>query len=150
VRDPYLFHAFSSETITLVRNPHYWQAPKPYLQTVTFPAEASNTTAVLGLAEGKIQWAGVFSFDLQRSYVSRDPKTNHVGLYPNGFDVLYVNLHHYPLNMPVVRRAMSAALNRTLISQIGFSGYSPPVTNLLAVFPRAGRHVDHAGAPAPL
>ena len=132
---PYLFHSFSPETITLVRNPHYWQAPKPYLQTVTFPAEASNTTAVLGLAEGKIQWAGVFSFDLQRSYISRDPKTNHVGLYPNGFDVLYVNLHHYPLNLLVVRQAMSAALNRTLISQIGFSGYSPPVTDLLAVSP---------------
>ncbi len=132
---PFEFHSFSPELVTLTRNPHYWQAPKPYLKTLRIPAEQSNTTTVLALAENKLQWSGTFSFNLRRSYVNRDPKYNHVGLYPNGLDVLYVNLHHYPLNLLVVRRAISMALNRRQITNIGFSGYSPPVTNLTGITP---------------
>lgn len=132
---PYLLKSFNPETITMVRNPHYWQAPKPYIKTLTFPAEASNTTTVLALAQNKIQWSGIFSFDLQRSYVDRNPKYNHVNQYPNGLDVLYVNLKHYPFNMLVVRKAISLALNRQAIANIGFSGYSPPVSNMTGVTP---------------
>ena len=136
---PYLLSSFNPETVTMVRNPHYWQAPKPYIEKLTFPAEASNTTTVLALAQNKIQWSGIFSFDLQRSYVDRNPKYNHVSLYPNGLDVLYTNLTHYPFNMPVVRQAISLALNRQAIANIAFSGYSPPVANLTGVTPGMAR-----------
>ncbi len=132
---PYLLKSFNPETVTMVRNPHYWQAPKPYIKTLTFPAEASNTTTVLALAQDKIQWSGIFSFDLQRSYVSRNPQYNHVNQYPNGLDVLYVNLAHYPFNMLAVRKAISLALNRQAIANIGFSGCSPPVSNMTGVTP---------------
>ncbi len=132
---PYVLSSFTPETVTMTRNPHYWQGPKPYLQTIKFPAEQSNTTTVLSLAQNQIQWGGTFSFDLQRSYVNRDPKDNHVGLYPNGMDVLYVNNQVYPMNLQVVRQAMSLAINRTQLANVAWSGYSPAVKDLTGITP---------------
>ncbi|MDA8193392.1 MAG: ABC transporter substrate-binding protein [Thermaerobacter sp.] len=132
---PYILQSFTPESITMVRNPHYWQAPKPYLGKVVFPAESSNTSTVLALAQNQIQWSGTFSFNLQRSYVDRAPQYNHVGLYPNGLNILWVNLHAYPLNMLVVRQAISMTINRSAMARISWSGYSPAVTNLTGVTP---------------
>lgn len=132
---PYTLQTFTPESITMIRNPHYWQAPKPYLAKVVFPSELSNTSTILSLAQNQIQWSGTFSFDLQRSYVSKAPQYNHVGLYPNGMNILWVNLHKYPLNMPVVRQAISMTINRTAMANISWSGYSPAVTNLTGVTP---------------
>ena len=50
-------------------------------------------------------------------------------------NILWVNLHKYPLNMPVVRQAISMTINRTAMANISWSGYSPAVTNLTGVTP---------------
>jgi len=132
---PFMLESFSPEDVVLKRNPHYWQGPKPYLAKVVFPAFTSNSSAILAMDQNQVQWGGTFSFDLQKSYVAKDPKDNHLALYPNGFDYLYVNEQQYPLNLQVVREAISMAVNRQKLSTIAESGYSPPVTNLLGVTP---------------
>jgi peptide/nickel transport system substrate-binding protein len=50
----------SPQTITYLRNPHYWQTGKPYLDKVLYPAFTSNPPANLQLAEGKADWGGQF------------------------------------------------------------------------------------------
>ena len=123
---PYMLQNFNPQQITLTRNPHYWQAPMPYLQTVYYPSETSNDSTILGLATGQIDWASIFSPNLQTSFVQKDPANYHVATQSGGFDSLYLNIHDYPLNMQVVRQAISLALNRHALSVIGESGYSTP------------------------
>lgn len=125
---PYMLKFFSPEQVTLTRNPHYWQAPKPYLQTINYPAEASNNTASLGLANGTIQWSSDFIYNLKKTFVARDPKTNHYDLESSGFIWLYPNLTRYPFNLLAVRKALSDAINRTPLYKIAYSGYSPVST----------------------
>ncbi len=125
---PYMLKSYNSQEITLTRNPHYWQAPKPYLQTVYYPAETSNDTAILGLGTGQIDWAGIFAPNLKTSFVAKNPVANHVGRVSFGLVVLEVNLHQYPLNLPVVRHAISDALNRQALSTIAEAGYTTPAT----------------------
>ncbi len=125
---PYMLKSFSSEDIVLTRNPHFWEHPAPYLKTVYYPAETSNSSDILGLASGQIQWSSIFSPNLEHDYVARDPKTNHLDLSAAALDVLFVNDQRYPLNMPVVRRALSEAINRDKVWKIGESGYSSPTT----------------------
>ncbi len=123
---PYMLKNFNPQQITLTRNPHYWQAPRPYLQTVYYPAETSNESTIMGLATGQIDWATIFSPNLKTSFVAKNPANYHVSLVSGGFDSLYLNLHDYPLNLLVVRKALSLAINRHELSVIGESGYSTP------------------------
>lgn len=123
---PYMLKSFSPQEIVLTRNPHWWQPGRPYLKTVYYPAETSNDSDILALARGQLDWASFFSPDLQKSFVSRNPKTNHVDVTSGGLDWLQVNIHKYPLNMPVVRQAISDAINRHALSVIAESGYSTP------------------------
>lgn len=123
---PFVLQSFNPQNITLTRNAHYWQTGKPYLQTVNYPAETSNASTILGLATGQVDWATIFSPNLNTSFVKKNPTNYHVATASGGFDTLYLNLHDYPLNMPVVRKAISLAINRQALSQIGESGYSTP------------------------
>jgi peptide/nickel transport system substrate-binding protein len=123
---PYVLQSFNPQEITLNRNAHYWQPGKPYLQTVYYPSETSNDSTILGLATGQIDWATIFSPNLNTSFVKKNPTNYHVTTVSGGFDSLYLNLHDYPYNMPVVRKAISLAINRQALSQIGESGYSTP------------------------
>ncbi|WP_258111871.1 ABC transporter substrate-binding protein [Alicyclobacillus sp. SP_1] len=125
---PYMLKTFNSQQITLTRNPHYWQKGKPYLETVYYPAETSNESTILGLATGKIDWATIFSPDLKTSFVAKNPADYHISTDSSGFDDLYLNLQDYPLNELVVRKAISMAINRHLLSVIGESGYSTPAS----------------------
>ncbi len=123
---PYKLQSFSAQDIILTRNPHYWQPGKPYLKTVSYPSATSNSAVILGLANGSVQWSSIYSPNLRRSFVSKNPKTNHTDVSSGGYDWLYVNLHQYPLNMLPVRRAISDAINRKALSIISESGYSTP------------------------
>lgn len=123
---PYELQSFNPQQITLTRNPHYWQPGKPYLQTVYYPAETSNDSTILGLATGQIDWATIFSPNLNTSFIAKDKTDYHVDTASGGFDSLYLNLHDYPLNMTVVRQAISMAIDRNALSKIGESGYSTP------------------------
>jgi peptide/nickel transport system substrate-binding protein len=123
---PYTLQNFNPQQITLTRNDDYWQLGKPYLKTVYYPAETSNESTILGLATGQIDWATIFSPNLNTSFVAKNKANYHVNTVSGGFDSLYMNLHSYPLNLPVVRQAISMAINRQALSTIGESGYSNP------------------------
>ncbi len=125
---PYVLKSFSPEEIVLTRNPNYWNHPQPYIQTVYYPAETSNSSDILALDSGSLQWASFFSPNLQHEFVDRNPKVNHIDLTADALDILYLNNQRYPLNIPAVRRALSDAINRRKLSVIAESGYSTPTT----------------------
>ncbi len=139
---PYLVKQCSGLNIEYQRNPDYWQAGLPKIETVNYPAFTSNTTANEDLAQGSAQWGGQYIANIAGYYLSKSndyhdwfPPLTNVVLFPNLTDKL--------LALPV-REAISYAINRAKVSQLGESGYEPPASQDGIVTPTFSNWTDKA------
>jgi peptide/nickel transport system substrate-binding protein len=123
---PYLLTSLTPENLVMTANPHYWQAHSPCIKTIEAPPYVSNTTADLEMEQGGGSWGGLFVAGMSR-YTDQqghdywNPPTNDVALYPN--------LTEAPFNSTPLRQAMSLALDRSKIEQLGEQGEETPVSN---------------------
>lgn len=118
---PYVVSNFTSQGITLARNPHYWGGVPPVAK-VEFPAYSSNTSANLALEQGHLDWAGNFVQNIKTAWVGKDPATNHYWDAPLSTQNLLPNLTAFPFTGTAglaVREAISDGINRTTISDDG-------------------------------
>jgi peptide/nickel transport system substrate-binding protein len=124
---PYLLKSLTSQAITLVRNPGYWQAGKPSIGTLVFPDFESNTSAASALQSGQLTWGGNFISHIQQifantpDHVFYSPPNNTVALSPN--------LTTWPTNNLAVRQAISLAINRPQVASEGEQGDEAPATS---------------------
>ncbi|MCU1281666.1 MAG: putative oligopeptide/dipeptide transporter, periplasmic oligopeptide/dipeptide-binding protein [bacterium] len=118
---------FRNQVWELGRNPRYWQPGKPALEALRMIAYPSNDQANLALVEGEIDWAGNFVPAIERTFVARD-RAHHGYWYPStGSTVfLYPNTRTAPLDDARVRRALSLAIDRQRVVDIGLYGYAHP------------------------
>ncbi len=124
---PYLLKSLTPESITLVKNPNYWQQGKPAISTVVFPDYQSNTTATSALESGELTWGGNFISHIQQIFANT---SNHVFFSPpNNTVALWPNLRQFPTNNLAVREAISLAINRPQIAQEGEEGDEAPATS---------------------
>ena len=124
---PMLLRSFSSQNLTLVKNPHYWQAAKVKVAEMQFPTESVNTDVTL-LGEGQMDWASGAFPHLQQTFVAKS-KDNHYWFPADGVVSLVPNLTVWPLGITAVRKAISLALDRQTISAEGEYGYEAPATS---------------------
>jgi peptide/nickel transport system substrate-binding protein len=117
-------------SITVKRNPYYWEPGRPYLNSIVFhvvTADTARATAVLGgqatLAEDPPlnQISGLKANPAAKVYAS--PSTL-VELIP-------LNVTKAPLNNEKVRQAISLAIDRAAIVKAGLFGYGKPATTFL-------------------
>jgi peptide/nickel transport system substrate-binding protein len=120
---PYTLSSFSAQEFTLVRNPNYWQMGEPKIATLHFLSYASNPSAGLAISSGDIDWNTVFMPNYESGFVQKDPKQHFEAVYPIGNFFLCPNTAEYPFNKPVVRQAMSEAINRQQIVSEGEHGF---------------------------
>jgi peptide/nickel transport system substrate-binding protein len=132
---PYLLQSFTSQDITLVYNPHYWQAGEPKIATLRYPLYVSNTSADLAIEQGQVDWASLYVPDVQKLFVAKDPATNHVWLPPIGELFLLVNLTKSPFDQVAVRQALSEAIDRSTESS-SVSGFYIPVSTPTMLLPQ--------------
>jgi peptide/nickel transport system substrate-binding protein len=132
---PYLLHSFTPQLYTMTKNPGFWQPGKPEVNQLNFPAYNSNTSAELALDRGQLDWTGLFIPNLQQTFVKRDPAHNHYWFPSSDMVLLYLNTAKYPFNMLPVRQAISAAIDRQKLYQIGESGYEPVASPTGLVLP---------------
>jgi peptide/nickel transport system substrate-binding protein len=125
---PYTLDKFSAQSFSLKANPNYWQGA-PKVSEVSFPAYVSNTTANQALVNGQIDWAGNYVTNIDQTYVAKDPAHNKYYFPATNTVVLILNVTKAPFNDVKVRQAVSAAINRTELSQIGETNYEPPATS---------------------
>ncbi len=114
---PYVLKSYSSQLITYTRNPNYW-GTKPQVDEIQIPNINSNTSAILAMTQGQLDWMGTGwdpSFDA--SYINKDPSHNFHWFAPSNTVMLYLNLQKYPFNLLPVRKAISAAINREALPQ---------------------------------
>jgi peptide/nickel transport system substrate-binding protein len=126
---PYMLGSFTPQGFTLKKNPNYWQPSKVKVASVYFPVYTSNTGALSALFSGQIDWTGNYIPGLQKEFVNKDPAHHHFWEAAGGDESLEPNLTKWPTNQLPVRKAISLAVNRSLLGSEGESGLENPVLN---------------------
>jgi peptide/nickel transport system substrate-binding protein len=144
---PYVMSKCSPENIVYTANPHYWQPGLPKVKTLEYPAYTTNTTANNDLANGSAQWGSQYVPSIQSFYLDKSP--NYHDWFPPTVNVTLIpNLTNPLLANPKVRQAISYAINRTQVSNIGESGYEPPANQTGVVTPTFNNYESSAAVSA--
>jgi peptide/nickel transport system substrate-binding protein len=114
---PFKLKSFSSSLYVFEKVPTSWQAGNCQVSEIRYPAFGSNASADMVLASGQIDWAGVFSTDMQKVFVQPNPKDHHIWSPPKDIVTLFLNLSKPLFKQLAVRQAISAAIDRNAISQ---------------------------------
>ncbi len=118
------------QSVTLKRNPFYWQNGKPYLDSVTWTYVSDENTRELQLRGGQIQ---VDEFPPFNS-ITKLQHTSGVtmSLFPSTrTDYLDINESYPPLADVHVRRAISYAIDRKAIIKSVLFGHGKPANSFL-------------------
>jgi len=116
---------FRPQLFELGRNPHYWQDVA--IEAMRFPAVGSNDQVTLSLLEGEVDWAGAFVPAIDRIYADRDPEHNRYWFPLVGEMIfLYANTTRPPFDDVRVRKAISSAIDRSLVVKIAMYDYTQP------------------------
>jgi peptide/nickel transport system substrate-binding protein len=145
---PFVLKSFSPQLIDLKKNPSYWQSGKPAVDEIRYPSFNSNTSAELLLQRGDVDWTGLFTPNIQQTYVSKDPTHNHYWFPNRNIVMLYLNTAKAPFNQLAVRQAISSAIDRDKIYKIAESGYEPVSSPTGLVLPANQSNLDSTYANA--
>ncbi len=126
---PFKLESFTPQGFTLQKIPGYWQASKLKVEKVYFPVYTSNNGALSALFSGQIDWTGNFIPGLKKNFVATNPKFHHYWEAPGGTNSLMPNLTKWPTSQLPVRKAISLAINRSLIATEGEASLENPVLN---------------------
>jgi peptide/nickel transport system substrate-binding protein len=131
----------SPQVIKYQKNPNYWQAGKPSIDTVYYPAFTSNDPANQQLASGKAEWGSQFIPNIN-SYYLKNNADNHYWFPPLVNVSIFVNLKDPVLSNIAVRKAMAYAIDRSKVSEVGEYGYEPPSNQTGIVTPTFSDWLD--------
>jgi peptide/nickel transport system substrate-binding protein len=140
---PYTVSPCSPNNIQYVANPYFWQTGKPYVQKVQYPGYLDNGPANLDLANGKGEWGSQFIPNIKGFYLNKSPD-NHTWSPPVLNVTIFPNLDpsHAATSKLGVRQAISLALDRNQVSQIGEDGQEPPANQSGIVMPTFAKYYD--------
>ncbi|MDX6201268.1 MAG: peptide/nickel transport system substrate-binding protein [Frankiales bacterium] len=128
---PYTLAKFSPQGLTFKANPGYWGGTPPVPQ-VNVPSFSTNDVALQQLAQGKIDYAGNFIDQIQKTFVAKDPAHNKYW-FPaiNVVNLIFNVGPNGPkaLQDPAVRKAISAGIDRTKVAGQAEQGYEAPATS---------------------
>ena len=138
---------FSGQVFTLTANPSYYMPGLPHFKTIRFLAFSGNTTSDAAIESGEVDWAGSFIPNIKQTYLAKNPKFV-VSDIPLSTAFLVPNLVSGPTSKLAVRQAISAALNRTAISNTVYNGYAPPTNPEALITPNYNSVLDPTLASA--
>jgi ABC-type transport system substrate-binding protein len=160
---PFIFRSWTpGQSMVFVRNPHYWDYPKPYVDKVVFHLDVNDQVALLDLERGTIQVLGDGIPSSQFLQVTHNP-ANRPYLSTRQLESTYfltMNVHMTPFNKLAVRKAVALALNRPYLLKLmhnqgelanelvppGVSGYAP-LSRIPYNLSEARRLLKQAGYP---
>jgi peptide/nickel transport system substrate-binding protein len=120
--------SFETQSYQVERNPHYWQLPEwPKVKAIRFLAFPGNEQAAFALVSGEVDWAGSFVPAIDRIFAAQDREHHHYWFPPiDGGVLLYANTTRAPYDDVRVRKAISMAIDRSLVVEVGMYGYTRP------------------------
>ena len=118
---------FAAHSFELGKNPNYWQPDKQKIAGIKLLAFAGNDGANLAAVNGDVDWTDQFMPNIQKTFVDKDPAHRHFWFPPTGSMINWqLNTTKAPFNDPVVRKALSMAVDRDAVTKIGMAGYTVP------------------------
>ncbi|MFE7389040.1 ABC transporter substrate-binding protein [Streptomyces sp. NPDC057582] len=118
---------FQSQSYELRRNPEYWQPKKQQIAGIRVLGFSGNDSANLAFVNGEADWTQSFIPDVQKSFVDKDPKHNAYWYPRTGSMVEWtMNTTKAPFDDPKVRKALSQAVDRHSVTEVGMNGYTEP------------------------
>lgn len=151
--------------IVLVRNPDYWDQPKPYVDEIIVRFVPDASARVIAVETGAVDLVA----EVPRSELARLASIPNLAVdqrvrpYFAGTTGTEVNLDHPILSSLKVRQAIAHAIDRSVVAEIGWYGYAvptlSPVSPALSAFynskvepyafdpERAAQLLDEAGYP---
>ncbi|GHO59778.1 ABC transporter substrate-binding protein [Ktedonobacter robiniae] len=122
---PFTLKSFSPQLLDYTKNPSYWQADQLKVNELRYPSYNSNQSLELDMDKGNLDWVSLFTPNLQKGYIDRDPQHNKYW-FPSGNNVsLFMNLTKAPFNNVNVRKAISMALDRDKMFHVAESNFEP-------------------------
>jgi peptide/nickel transport system substrate-binding protein len=143
----YILTKFSPQVFELTANPHYYMPGLPHFKTVRFIGYSGNTTMDAAIEAGQLDWTGAFIPDIKKTYLAKDPNFV-VSDIPLATNFLMPNMATGPTTKLAVRQAISAALDRTSISNTVYNGYAPPSNPEALITPNYNSVLDPTLASA--
>lgn len=153
--------------VSYVRNPNYWDAPKPYLEALLVRVIPDGAARAVAFETGELDLGGstpVSALDLERFQ-----KLPHLGLETRGYEYtptiygIEFNLDNPYLKNLQVRKAIAHAIDPAVVLDVAWYGlgertvsivsptlkrfYNPAVTTYPFDPKKAGRLLDEAGYP---
>ena len=126
-----------AEVLKVEKNPNYWRAGYPKVDSITFKPVVENSTRVAMLLTGEAQYA----FPLPAEQVKQIEKRNNVRVdVTPSIITRYVemNMTKKPFQDIRVRQALNYAINKKALVKVAFNGYADPATGV------APMNVDYA------
>lgn len=125
---PFTLSSFSTSAVVYAKNPNYWQAGEPKIDSLVFNSVNSDTTAELELENGTIDMSYDYITDAAQTYVAKDPSANAYFWPASNMNYLYLNTAKAPFSSVVFRKAVAEAMNPTFLAQRAYFGALAPAT----------------------
>jgi ABC-type transport system substrate-binding protein len=130
---PFELASFSpGQSIILKRNPHYWNKALPYVAGVNEKLGVTPTVQLLELEKGQINLMGDPLPNSDYLTVTKNKALASQVLHRNSLDTYYLTLNTKikPFNNPLVREAISYAINRQFLLKT-VNGQGTPATGFI-------------------
>jgi len=132
---PFLLKSFTTFDVTLVKNPNYWMKGRPYIDGMEFISVNSNDADFMYMLNHTADNSYLPIVSPQEAWINKNPQLNHIYWPTDSVNILYLNTLKYPFNIPTVRKAISLAIDKTMLEKsayFGMGGYNP---NPAAIIP---------------
>ncbi len=134
---PFTLKSFSSSlnSLTFVKNPNYWMKGRPFLNEIVAKSFiGGNVPNLLSMLKGETQFSNMFIPNVDKAWISKDPKTNRIYWPVVSVNALYFNTKKYPFNNVAFRKAVDLAINKKALEQkayFGTGGYNENQTGII-------------------
>jgi len=132
---PFKFQSWEEgRALTFVRNPNYWDQPKPYLDSVVVALIPNAQQLLNALIQGEVDWLQLDFSQIQRAEeASKSGKFKVIKIAVNAPERSTVdfNMRRKPFDNVEVRRALFQAIDRKRISADAYRGLAFPATSAI-------------------
>jgi peptide/nickel transport system substrate-binding protein len=126
-----LDHWTRGQELKAVRNTNYWQANKPFVDSVTWTLVPDDNTRLLQLQGGKIHINPGPSFGVLDS-LKNTPGVKVEAFPGTSIFLMLINTRKKPFDDVHVRRAMAYAIDRDAMAKAALFGYGQPAYSMVA------------------
>ncbi len=132
---PFAFESWEQgRSMSFVRNPNYWDQPKPYLDKIVVAFIPNAQQLLNALVQGEVDWLQLDFSQIQRAEeVSKGGKFKVIKIEVNAPERSSIdfNMRRAPMSDVKVRQALFQATDRNRISADAYRGLAFPATNAI-------------------